>query len=211
MEDTEIPIGFIILNKLPSGKLLLKSSLSRVIFSGIISILGFCLFSKSPFIAIFIILPSTSLLFTFLIEYMRKRNITTSISVNLGHPWVEEEHDIEEAEVAYCTPQGWEILPPKGRVRDDNEYEGLLLVDGENETMLGTVSQKIKSELIGWLNFALAIRDAQNLVDDEIEAAREREESDDTIDVERIWPETTPGELSIKPGAIFRKFSKGKK
>ena len=57
---------------------------------------------------------------------------------------------------------------------------------------------------------ALAIRDAQNNVEDEIENARIREE-EDGIDIERIWPKTNPGELNVKPGAIFRKFSKGKK
>ena len=211
MEGTEVPIGFIVLNKLPSAKPILNSSISRVILSGIVSLFGYWLFLKSPLIGTFVILSSTLLFFIFLIEYLRKRNITTSIAVNLGHPWVEEEHDINEAEVAYCTSRGWEILPLKGRVRDNYEDEELLLIDGDDETILGTAPQKLRSELIGWLNLALAIRDAQNLVDDEIEAARDREESDDAIDVERIWPETTPGELSIKPGAIFRKFSKGKK
>ncbi len=211
MEGTEIPIGFIVLNKLPSAKSILNSSLSRVIFSGIVFLFGCWLFSKSPLIGTFVILLTTSLFFIFLIEYLRKKTITTSIAVNLGHPWVEEEHDVNEAEVAYRTSRGWEILSQKGRVRENYEDEELLLIDGDDETMLGKAPQKLKSELIGWLNFALAIRDAQNSVDDEIEAARVREESDDTIDVERMWPERTPGELSIKPGAIFRKFSKGKK
>jgi hypothetical protein len=210
MEGTEIPIGFIVLNKLPSAKSILNSSISRVIFSSIVFLFGCWLFSKSSLIGIFVILLATSLFLIFLIEYLRKRNITTSIAVNLGHPWVEEEHDVNEAEVAYRTSRGWEILPQKGRVRENYEDEELLLIDGDGETILGTAPQKLRSELIGWLNFALAIRDAQNSVDDEIEAARVREESDDKIDVERMWPEITPGELSIKPGAIFRKFSKGK-
>ena len=40
-----------------------------------------------------------------------------SIAVNLGHPWVEEEHDVNEAEVAYRTLEKWEVLPRKGRMK----------------------------------------------------------------------------------------------
>ena len=46
-------------------------------------------------------------------------------------------------------------------------------------------------------------------IEDEIESARIREE-DDGIDIERIWPKTNPGDLNVKPGAIFRKLSKSK-
>ena len=71
-------------------------------------------------------------------------------------------------------------------------------------------NEKMELEVIKWLNLALALRDAQNDVEDEIETARIREE-DDGIDIERIWPKTTPGDLNVKPGAIFRKLSKTKK
>tara|TARA_B100001559_G_C16231882_1_gene498244 strand:+ start:160 stop:603 length:444 start_codon:yes stop_codon:yes gene_type:complete len=145
-----------------------------------------------------------------------------SIAVNLGHPWIEEEHDVDEADVAYRMLESWEILPRVGRIVKNLDGAGLLIDDKENErifeiskTFIGATifdgnNEKIELEVIKWLNLALAIRDAQNSVEDEIENARIREE-DDGIDIERIWPKTNPGELNVKPGAIFRKLSKSKK
>ena len=52
-------------------------------------------------------------------------------------------------------------------------------------------NEKMELEVIKWLNLALALRDAQNDIEDEIESARIREE-DDGIDIERIWPKTNP-------------------
>jgi hypothetical protein len=130
-----------------------------------------------------------------------------SIAVNLGHPWIEEEHDVDEADVAYRMLESWEILPRVGRIVKNLEGAGLLIDDKENERIF-EISKTL--EVIKWLNLALAIRDAQNSVEDEIENARIREE-DDGIDIERIWPKTNPGELNVKPGAIFRKLSKSKK
>lgn len=211
MEGTEIPIGFIGINKLSSGKSILNTSLIRVIFSFSGLLFSLWLFSIYLPLGIFLIAISLPIFFIFLIEYSQKRIITTSIAVNLGHPWVEEEHDVDEAEVAYNAQKGWEILPKRGRVRQSGEDGKFSLMEGENELVLGTASQKLKSELIRWLNLALAIRDAQNNEGDEIEEARAREDSDNALGAERRWPKLTPGELSIKPGAIFRKFTKDKK
>ena len=110
-----------------------------------------------------------------------------SIAVNLGHPWIEEEHDVDEADVAYRMLESWEILPRVGRIVKNLEGAGLLIDDKENErifeisktfigaTIFGSNNEKIELEVIKWLNLALAIRDAQNSVEDEIENARIRE------------------------------------
>ena len=149
-------------------------------------------------------------------------SILNSIAVNLAHPWVEEEHDVDEADVAYRMYETWEILPRKGRVVKNLEENGLLIDGKDNEvsfqiskplfgaSILDANNEKMELEVIKWLNLALALRDAQNDIEDEIESARIREE-DDGIDIERIWPKTNPGDLNVKPGAIFRKLSKSKK
>ncbi len=223
MDDDNVPVGFIVLNKLISGKSILKTSLFRIYFSFCFFIIGF-IFLQSGFqiFSMFILMPSLCSLILFLVEFQRKKTIMTSIAVNLGHPWVEEEHDVYEAEVAYKTLEKWEKIPRKGRVIKNVEEKGLLIDSEDNELtfeiskpLLGANfkdknNEKIESETIRWLNLALAIRDAQNQVEDEIENARIRED-DDELDVERYWPEITPGELNVKPGAIFRKFSKVKK
>ena len=223
MDDNEIPVGFILLSKLASGKTILNESLLHILKAICFFVVGALLFIfVSKLISIIFILPSLFMIGLFLIELQRKKTIMNTIAVNLGHPWVEEEHDVDTAEVAYKTLEKWEVLPRKGRVVKNFEGTGLLIGEKGNEhffevskPLLGANFQdenneKIESELIKWLNMALAIRDAQNNVEDEIENARVREE-EDGIDIERIWPKTNPGEFNVKPGAIFRKFSKGKK
>ncbi|MBJ99746.1 MAG: hypothetical protein CMB48_01955 [Euryarchaeota archaeon] len=223
MDDNEIPVGFILLSKLASGKTILNESLLHILKAICFFVVGALLFIfVSKLISIIFILPSLFMIGLFLIELQRKKTIMNTIAVNLGHPWVEEEHDVDTAEVAYKTLEKWEVLPRKGRVVKNFEGTGLLIGEKGNENffevskpLLGANFQdenneKIESELIKWLNMALAIRDAQNNVEDEIENARVREE-EDGIDIERIWPKTNPGEFNVKPGAIFRKFSKGKK
>jgi len=223
MDDTNIPVGFILLSKLESGKSNLKNSLFRISFSFCFVILGSILLQSGfEILSIVFLLPSLCMFMIFLFEYQKKKTIMTSIALNLGHPWVEEEHDVDEAEVAYRSLEKWEVLPRKGRVQKNLEGKGLFIGDEDCELkfeiskpLLGANFQdstngKIESEVISWLNLALAIRDAQNMVEDEIEHARIREE-DEELNVERYWPETNPGELNVKPGAIFRKFSKAKK
>tara|TARA_B100001123_G_C15066823_1_gene929973 strand:- start:194 stop:835 length:642 start_codon:yes stop_codon:yes gene_type:complete len=213
MEGAEIPTGFIDLNNLPPGKLILEGPVKRLKNLFIFAFLAIMIFYlMGVLMGIYVVIIFSLCLFVmFMIEYLNKKKITTYIAVNLGHPWVEEEHDIDMAEVSFLTSSGWEVLPQKGRVRENKEEQELILDDNESEVSFGFVPQNLRSELIIWLNYALAIRDAQNEMDDEIEKARSREDLEDTLDVERMWPELKPGELSIKPGAIFRKFSKGKK
>ena len=218
-----MPVGFIILSKLTSGSENIKKSYARVLFS--FSSLIFSLFLLSLdflFLFVLIFLPSISLFILFLIEIQSKKAIMNSIAVNLGHPWIEEEHDVNEAEVAYRSLEKWEVLPRKGRIKRNVDGKGLLIEDGNEElvfeiskpplilSFFDSSTKKIETEVIKWLNLALAIRDAQNNEEDEIESARIRED-DEELDVDRFWPETTPGELNVKPGAIFRKLSKGKK
>jgi len=223
MEDTKMPVGFIILSKLASGSEIIKNSFLRVSISFAFLLLSLFLLSlEMVFFFVLIFLPSLSLFILFLIEIQSKKAIMNSIAVNLGHPWVEEEHDVNEAEVAYRSLEKWEVLPRKGRMKKNIEGKGLLIDDGNEElvfeiskpplllSFFDSNTQKIESEVIKWLNLALAIRDAQNHEEDEIESARIRED-DEELDVDRFWPETNPGELNVKPGAIFRKFSKGKK
>lgn len=218
-----MPVGFIILSKLTSGSENIKKSYLRVLFS--FSSLIFSLFLLSLdllFLFVLIFLPSISLFILFLIEIQSKKAIMNSIAVNLGHPWIEEEHDVNEAEVAYRSLEKWEVLPRKGRIKRNVDGKGLLIEDGNDElvfeiskpplilSFFDSNTKKIETEVIKWLNLALAIRDAQNNEEDEIESARIRED-DEELNVDRFWPETTPGELNVKPGAIFRKLSKGKK
>ena len=223
MDDDEIPVGFILLSKLASGKTILNESLLQICKAISFFVIGVLLFMfVSKFFSIIFLLPSLFMTALFLIEFQRKKTIMNTIAVNLGHPWVEEEHDVDAAEVAYKTLEKWELLPRKGRVVKNFEGTGLLIGEKGNEKFFEISkpffganiqdenNKKIELELIKWLNLALAIRDAQNNFEDEIENARIREE-EDGIDIERIWPKTNPGELNVKPGAIFRKFSKGKK
>ena len=223
MEGAKIPVGFIILSKLASGNENIKNSFFRVSISFVFLLSSLFLLSLDMvFFFVLVFLPSLSLFILFLIEIQSKKAIMNSIAVNLGHPWVEEEHDVNEAEVAYRTLEKWEVLPRKGRMKRNIDGKGLLIDDGKEElvfeiskpplllSFFNSNIQKIESEVIKWLNLALAIRDAQNHEEDEIESARIREE-DEELDVDRFWPETTPGELNVKPGAIFRKFSKTKK
>lgn len=221
MGEDNTPAGYIILSDLASGKSILNKLLLRIYFSFLCVILACTLFPLFSNLSILLILVSSCISFIFFIEYQRKRTIICSLAVNLAHPWVEEEHDVDEAEVAYRSLDNWEIISREGRVRENTEGEGLLIDDGENEILISppkfffgssifSGDEKIKFELIRWFNLALAIRDAQNSVEDDIENARNREDDTD-LDVERIWPATNPGELHVKPGAIFRNFSKVKK
>ena len=218
-----MPVGFVILSKLTSGSENIKNSYMRVLFSFSFLISSLFLLSlELLFLFVLIFLPSFSLFILFLIEIQSKKAIMNSIAVNLGHPWVEEEHDVNEAEVAYRSLEKWEVLPRKGRIKRNVDGRGLLIEDGNEElvfeiskpplilSFFDSNTKKIEVEVIKWLNLALAIRDAQNNDEDEIESARIRED-DEELDVDRFWPETTPGELNVKPGAIFRKLSKGKK
>ena len=218
-----MPVGFVILSKLTSGSENIKNSHMRVLFSFSFLISSLFLLSLDLlFLFVLIFLPSISLFILFLIEIQSKKAIMNSIAVNLGHPWVEEEHDVNEAEVAYRSLEKWEVLPRKGRIKRNVDGRGLLIEDGNEElvfeiskpplilSFFDSNTKKIEAEVIKWLNLALAIRDAQNNDEDEIESARIRED-DEELDVDRFWPETTPGELNVKPGAIFRKLSKGKK
>ena len=218
-----MPVGFVILSKLTSGSENIKNSHMRVLFSFSFLISSLFLLSLDLlFLFVLIFLPSFSLFVLFLIEIQSKKAIMNSIAVNLGHPWVEEEHDVNEAEVAYRSLEKWEVLPRKGRIKRNVDGRGLLIEDGNEElvfeiskpplilSFFDSNTKKIEAEVIKWLNLALAIRDAQNNDEDEIESARIRED-DEELDVDRFWPETTPGELNVKPGAIFRKLSKGKK
>ena len=223
MEGSHTPVGFVVLTKIESVKKVLGDSFLRIIVSFFFLILGilFFIFISKLFSIIFI-LPSLVMLIIFFKDFQGKKSILNSIAVNLAHPWVEEEHDVDEADVAYRMSEIWEILPRKGRVVKNLEENGLLIDGKDNEvsfqiskplfgaSILDANNEKMELEVIKWLNLALALRDAQNDVEDEIETARIREE-DDGIDIERIWPKTTPGDLNVKPGAIFRKLSKAKK
>ena len=223
MEGSHTPVGFVVLAKIESVKKVLDDSFLRIIVSFCFLILGilFFIFISKLFSIVFI-LPSLIMLIIFFKDFQGKKSILNSIAVNLAHPWVEEEHDVDEADVAYRMSETWEILPRKGRVVKNLEENGLLIDGKDNEvsfqiskplfgaSILDANNEKMELEVIKWLNLALALRDAQNDVEDEIETARIREE-DDGIDIERIWPKTTPGDLNVKPGAIFRKISKTKK
>jgi len=221
MGEANTPVCFIILSELVSGKLILKNSLLSMLYSFLFIVLALFLLPNFPKFSLFILLPSLFLFTLFFIEFQRKKSIICHIAVNLAHPWVEEEHDVDEAEVAYRSLDKWDLIPREGRIRVNNEEHGFIIDDGENEILIDISkpffgaslfagNEKIKSELIRWLNLSLAIRDAQNSVEDEIEHARIREDDAD-IDVERIWPATNPGVLNVKPGAIFRNFPKAKK
>ena len=219
MGGSNVPVGFIELSRLDSGKLILISSVRMILIPLFFIILGIFMVSIFPTLAIFFIIPfSLLLLILFIMEYNRKKEVLYSIAVNLGHPWVEEEHDVNDAEVAFKTLEGWDILPHKGRIKDNLESNELLIEDESLEKIylmpkinlmasLFSGKDKIKKEMIKWLNLALANRDAQNAVEDEIEKARSREDDED-LEIERFWPETNPGDLNVKPGIIFRKFSK---
>ena len=222
MADENFPVGFIELSKINSGALILKNSKNKILIPLFFIIFCFLIYSNFPLLVTIFVLPfSILLLLVFLIDFLRKEFILNSIAINLGHPWIEEEHDIDVAEVGFRTLDGWNILPSKGRVKNTLEINELLIEDGSTEVILlmseinfmaalFSGNKAVKIEVIKWLNLALAIRDAQNLVEDDIEKARLREDDDD-FDVERIWPETNPGDLNVKPGAIFRKLSKPKK
>lgn len=222
MAEENLPVGFIQLSGINSGKIILKSTLRKNLIPIFLIFTGSITYFKFPILSSFFIIPfSILLLFVFLMEYQKKKFILLSIAVNLGHPWIEEDHEIDVAEVAIITTEGWSILPPKGRIKDNFEVNELLIDDGASEKIfvipeinyfLGIFSNKnsIKLEIIKWLNIALALRDVQNAIEDEIEKARTREDGDN-LDLQRIWPETNPGDLNVKPGAIFRNFTKSKK
>ncbi len=222
MAEENLPNGFLKLSEIESGKNILKSLIKKFLIPITFIVIGLVTYFSFPILSIMFILPFSSILFlVYLIEYYKKKFIISTIAINLGHPWVEEEHEVDVADVAFKTLEGWSILPHKGRVKDNLELNELLIEVGSSESIfkipevnyfVDIVSNKknIKSEIIKWLNLALALRDAQNAVEDDIEKARDREDGEE-LDVQRIWPETNPGDLRVKPGAIFRNFSKSKK
>ena len=92
----------------------------------------------------------------------------------------------------------------KGRVVKNLDENGLL-IDGNGDKVSFQISkplfgasifdvnnEKMELEVIRWLNLALALRDAQNDIEDEIESARIREE-DDGIDIEEFGKKQIQG------------------
>jgi len=132
------------------------------------------------------------------------------IAVNLGHPWIEEEHDMDLAEVALRTSkEKWLVLSgDSGMTRLKGDSRELVLHDDDAGTPLMVFSSKrVGTRTVHWLNTALALRDAQNSsAEDPIEEARDREQQE-SIMLQREWDDTSAGQFDIRPGILFRGFS----
>ena len=134
----------------------------------------------------------------------------TPFAVSPSHPMMELDSD-KEAEVMIRLHDGRWLKAGSERYRliEDDLLSGYNLVAMDNDySILGyfTDEKKIGATLrrtMALLNQSLALRDAQNEVEDEIEGARQRESMDYGL-LDREWPEEM--ELEDAAGPIAKKL-----
>ena len=147
----------------------------------------------------------------------KKQSELDFIAISSGHPWNQSE-DVEGAAV-FVLDQGeqWIALDNDVRIATTNDplLNRILLRDGDSE---GAILARCDlfpymfPDVIKIINMAQALASAQNReegVDDEFEAAREREKTAEGV-LEREWLDTEEGSMEYEPGALLRAFKKSK-
>lgn len=178
----------------------------------------FCLFLFAPFLGIVLIGNSVMSLLLLAVfaailvvgwrEWRHWQRIP--FAVNPSHPMMELDSN-KQAEVMIRLQDGRWVLAGDNRYRliQDDLLSGFNLVAlDEDYTILGyfTEEKSIGANLrrtMALLNQSLALRDAHNQVEDEIEDARKRESMDYGL-LDRDWPEDI--ELEDAAGPIAKKL-----
>jgi|GEM_PF-1891507 hypothetical protein len=135
-------------------------------------------------------------------------------AVGEGHPWHPSDEVGDTSVWIQAADESWLKIPAKARIfpqqdpilpqillkRDDADGKVLARIDG----MLDKKSQK----LLGLVNIALALRDAQERAEDAedpFEAARDREQGESILE-HRTWEATETGSMTPEPGALLRRM-----
>tara|TARA_B100001564_G_C20576866_1_gene641097 strand:- start:583 stop:1038 length:456 start_codon:yes stop_codon:yes gene_type:complete len=136
--------------------------------------------------------------------------INTPLSVNLNHPFVDDEPIGDAVVSVFLTNGEWkELGNERVRLVEDDLVNGYNLVeDNDNYTLIGPFSsssnkKRLQKQII-IINQALALRDVVNGIEDPIESARERENLDFGL-LERDWMENE--ELEVE-GPLAKIMSK---
>lgn len=147
----------------------------------------------------------------------KKKRELDFIAIASGHPWHHSD-DVEDTTV-YVFDQAKNWIPLHTDVRiavtADPLLQRVLLRNGDSE---GEVLARCENhpfsdaDVVKIINMAQALASAQTReegVDDEFEAAREREHTAEGV-LEREWLDTEEGALDYEPGALLRAFKQSK-
>lgn len=134
-------------------------------------------------------------------------------AVGDGHPWHPSEETGNTAVYVLNSGDEWYKIPAKARIypQQDPILSQTILrrddVDGKLLTRLDGNLDKNMRKLLGLVNIALALRDAQERAEDAedpFEAARAREDGESILD-HRTWEATEAGSMTPEPGALLRR------
>ena len=147
----------------------------------------------------------------------KKKSELDFIAISSGHPWHHSD-DVDETTVYVLDQEGkWISLHTEVRIAttDDPLLDRILLRNGDSEGEIVARCDSfpyIFSDVITTVNMAQALASAQTRedgVDDEFEAAREREKTAEGV-LDREWLDTEEGALEYEPGALLRAFKQSK-
>jgi len=202
-----LPSHFIVFSQTPKAQERSRNLFLRFSIFLAVPLLGILVFGSS-IVSVFLI-GLFLLMLAFSLQQWRDWQ-RIPFAVNPSHPMMELDSD-KEAEVMIRLHDGRWLKAGSERYRliEDDLLSGYNLVAMDDDyTILGYFTEKktIDSNLrrtMALLNQSLALRDAHNDVEDEIEDARQRESMDYGL-LDRDWPEEM--ELEDAAGPIAKKL-----
>ena len=205
--DDGLPSHFIVFSQTPKAQERSRNLFLRFSIFLAFPLLGILVFGSS-IVSVFLI-GLFLLMLAFSLQQWRDWQ-RIPFAVNPSHPMMELDSD-KEAEVMIRLQDGRWLKAGSERYRliEDDLLSGYNLVAMDDDyTILGYFTEKktIDSNLrrtMALLNQSLALRDAHNDVEDEIEDARQRESMDYGL-LDRDWPEEM--ELEDAAGPIAKKL-----
>ena len=205
--DDGLPSHFIVFSQTPKAQERSRNLFLRFSIFLAVPLLGILVFGSS-IVSVFLI-GLFLLMLAFSLQQWRDWQ-RIPFAVNPSHPMMELDSD-KEAEVMIRLHDGRWLKAGSERYRliEDDLLSGYNLVAMDDDyTILGYFTEKktIDSNLrrtMALLNQSLALRDAHNDVEDEIEDARQRESMDYGL-LDRDWPEEM--ELEDAAGPIAKKL-----
>lgn len=202
-----LPSHFIVFSQTPKAQEHSRSLFFRFSVFLAVPVVGILVFGSSIVSAF--LMGLLLLMFAFCLQQWQNWQ-RIPFAVSPSHPMMELDSD-KEAEVMIRLHDGRWLKAGKDRYRliEDDLLSGYNLVAmDDNYTILGHFTEKKTigvnlRRTMALLNQSLALRDAQNDVEDEIEDARQRESMDYGL-LERDWPEEM--ELEDAVGPIAKKL-----
>ena len=137
------------------------------------------------------------------------------IAISPGHPWHDSDSLAGTTVFVLGGDSQWVGLEPETRLmvtKDPLLNRSQLRNGGPDGDVVVHWNGEADERIITLINMAQALANAQDRdegEEDDIEAAREREETGESL-LEREWMDTEEGSVDYEPGAILRAFKRSK-